>query len=298
VKTLATSLTASEATPYDQALAIEHHLRTYAYNLDLPPPPVEQDVVDYFLFDLQEGYCDYYATSMVVLARFVGLPARIAVGFASGTFDEANNRFLVTGADAHSWVEVYFPEYGWIPFEPTTGQPALARPEALPEIPAELESALRPFTPKWQRIAGWTGLTLFAGFILLATGSIAWMFVDSWRLKKLTPIETTGNIFQRLYPIGRRLVVPALRGDTPYEYVRSFSQRLNEITLLKMDARILSPAAQEIQALVKYHIIAVYSPEPLLTSSQNEVLKIWRRLQLRLWWARLRVYLSSRLKES
>jgi transglutaminase-like putative cysteine protease len=111
---LALDLTATEPFPLDRALAIESYLRDFTYTLDLPPPPTNRDVVDYFLFDLQMGYCDYYATSMVVLARAAGLPARIVIGYSSEQYDQDSNVYIVTEAQAHSWVEIYFPDYGWV----------------------------------------------------------------------------------------------------------------------------------------------------------------------------------------
>ena len=127
VKELAIQLTATEPTPYDRAHAIEQYLRTFPYTLDVPRPPLNQDLVDYFLFDLRKGYCDYYASAMVVLARAAGLPARLAIGYASGTYNLNSRRFIVTQAEAHSWVEVFFPGIGWVPFEPTAGLPAITR---------------------------------------------------------------------------------------------------------------------------------------------------------------------------
>jgi transglutaminase-like putative cysteine protease len=124
-------LTSAEPTPYDRARAIEQYLRTFPYSLDVPHPPPDQDLVDYFLNDLRKGYCDYYASAMVVLARAAGIPARLAIGYANGTYDLNSRRFLVTEADAHSWVEVFFPNIGWVAFEPTAGRPAL---EILPRI--------------------------------------------------------------------------------------------------------------------------------------------------------------------
>jgi transglutaminase-like putative cysteine protease len=64
---------------------IEDYLRTYPYNLDVPIPPAQHDITDYFLFDLKKGYCDYFATSMVVLSRLAGIPARLAIGYVTGT---------------------------------------------------------------------------------------------------------------------------------------------------------------------------------------------------------------------
>ncbi|MCU0520540.1 MAG: transglutaminase domain-containing protein, partial [Anaerolineae bacterium] len=124
---LARDLTATQPTGYDQAVAIEQYLREFEYTLDVPKPGLSDDIADYFLFELQRGYCDYYATSMVVLARAVGLPARLVVGFVSGTYDPGQARYVVTEAEAHAWPEVYFPGYGWIEFEPTGGRPPIQR---------------------------------------------------------------------------------------------------------------------------------------------------------------------------
>ncbi len=104
--------------PYDQARAIEQFLRQYPYSLDVPLPPSDADPVDYFLFDLQIGYCDYYASAMVVMARSLGLPARMAVGFLGQSPDE-NGVQTILQLNGHSWAEVYFAEYGWVEFEPT-----------------------------------------------------------------------------------------------------------------------------------------------------------------------------------
>ncbi len=89
VTELARSITSAAATPYDQALAIERYLREYPYDLAITPAPPKQDTVDYFLFDAKTGYCDYYASAMVVLARSLGIPARLATGFATGDYEPA-----------------------------------------------------------------------------------------------------------------------------------------------------------------------------------------------------------------
>ena len=144
VRALAIELTAPERTPYDRARAIESYLRTFPYTLDVPRPPVGRDVVDYFLFDLKKGYCDYYASSMVVLARAAGIPARLVIGYANGTYNLNSKRFVVTEADAHSWVEVYFPGIGWVTFEPTSGRPPLNRADAALPLRHSPRLLLRP----------------------------------------------------------------------------------------------------------------------------------------------------------
>jgi transglutaminase-like putative cysteine protease len=129
VKQLAGQITAGIPGRYGQVKAIENHLRNgYAYSLDSPEYPEEgRDFVDHFLFSQKEGYCDYFSTAMVVMLRSVGIPARWVKGFAPGeaveTADAPNTPLSVTvrNKDAHSWVEVYFPQIGWMAFEPTPG---------------------------------------------------------------------------------------------------------------------------------------------------------------------------------
>jgi len=128
---LAKEITRNAPTPYDKASAIEAYLRkNIAYNEGIPLPPANRDKVDYILFDLKQAYCDYYATSMIVLLRSLGIPARMAAGYARGrleTLDNQEQAYLVQNKDAHSWVEVFFPTYGWIEFEPTAAQPVITR---------------------------------------------------------------------------------------------------------------------------------------------------------------------------
>jgi transglutaminase-like putative cysteine protease len=115
-------------TPYDTAKAVETWLRrNIRYNESIPQPPVGQDPVDWVLFDYREGYCNYYASAMVVMLRTVGVPARMAAGFAQGDWSDAENAFVVEERDAHTWVEVYFPGYGWVEFEPTAAQTPIDR---------------------------------------------------------------------------------------------------------------------------------------------------------------------------
>ena len=123
VRRLATESGAGAATPYDQALAIERFVRSFPYETRVPPPPPDRDWVDYTLFDLQTGYSDYYATAMMVMLRTLGVPARVASGFAPGEFVEDEAAYIVYESEAHSWVEVFFPSYGWINFEPSSLRP-------------------------------------------------------------------------------------------------------------------------------------------------------------------------------
>jgi hypothetical protein len=80
-------------------------------------------VVDHFLFESREGWCEQIASSLVVLARLHGIPARLATGYAIGSYDSVGRRYLVRERDAHAWAEVWFPDAGWVPFDPTAVVP-------------------------------------------------------------------------------------------------------------------------------------------------------------------------------
>jgi hypothetical protein len=123
VKDLSLSLTSSNENNYDKARTIEHYLATnYPYNLDVRSTPRNRDFVDYFLFDLKEGYCSYYASAMAILARCAGLPARYVEGYMlpPEPLEDDRTAFIITNMQAHAWVEIYFEGYGWLPFEPTS----------------------------------------------------------------------------------------------------------------------------------------------------------------------------------
>jgi len=126
VQNLAVQLTTSSNNPYDKAVAVETYLRSLPYSLNVPDPPPNQDGVDYFLFVSKTGYCDYFASAMAVMLRSVGIPARVVSGYATGQ-RQPDGSYLVKDSDSHTWVEAYFPPYGWIPFEPSGSWPRFER---------------------------------------------------------------------------------------------------------------------------------------------------------------------------
>jgi transglutaminase-like putative cysteine protease len=120
VYALAKSITASQSTEYGKALALQNFFLgpDFSYSLDPPDDGYGISSLTNFLFHTREGYCQQFAGSYAVLARAIGLPTRLAVGFATGT--DTDGTYQVTDADAHTWPEVYFgPNFGWLPFEPT-----------------------------------------------------------------------------------------------------------------------------------------------------------------------------------
>lgn len=128
IRDLAKKVTANAKTPYEKVRAIEDYLRNsgqYKYETkDVPVPAQGQDFVDQFLFESQRGYCDHFSSAMAVMLRTIGVPTRWVKGFAPGTTIGTDNNGVdtveVRNRDAHSWVEVYFPDTGWIPFEATS----------------------------------------------------------------------------------------------------------------------------------------------------------------------------------
>ncbi|WP_435183222.1 transglutaminaseTgpA domain-containing protein [Halobellus sp. EA9] len=128
VRERAASVTADAETPYAEAVAIERYLESNKeYSLSVPPP--SGDVVDTFLFERDAGYCTYFATAMVVMLRSEGVPARFVTGYTSGE-QTGDGEYVVRGLNSHAWVEVYFPEVGWVRFDPTPGGPRETAEEA------------------------------------------------------------------------------------------------------------------------------------------------------------------------
>ena len=136
VQELALQIAEGLETPYDKAAAVTGYLRTnIEYSELIASPPLKRDILEWFLFDEKKGFCNYYATSEVILLRLVGVPARMVVGFAQGEYDEeypdfgrAYATYSIRQYDAHAWPEVYFPGIGWVEFEPTANQSEIERP--------------------------------------------------------------------------------------------------------------------------------------------------------------------------
>jgi transglutaminase-like putative cysteine protease len=135
------------SSPYDTAVAVEQHLKeNYRYSLDVGTAPTVNPVED-FLFVRKTGYCDHYATAMVVLLRTLGIPSRLATGFAQGEWNDVGNYYTVRQRDAHAWVEVYLAGSGWVTFDPTPNVP-LALPHPLV---AQIGKVLDSVRLKWDR---------------------------------------------------------------------------------------------------------------------------------------------------
>lgn len=128
IERLAHELTRAQETPLQIAKALEKELRVrYKYDLSSPSGGAE-DPLDHFLFESKRGHCEFYSTAMAVMLRIKGVPSRNVTGFVGGTYNRFGEFYAVRQGDAHSWVEAYLPERGWIRFDPTP--PSSAEPQA------------------------------------------------------------------------------------------------------------------------------------------------------------------------
>ena len=252
VRDLGAELTAGAETPYDKAKAVEAYLKTLPYSLTMNPPPYNSDGVDHFLFNERRGYSEYFASAMTVLLRTQGIPARMVTGYTVGQQVPDEDIYIVADSNSHGWVEVFFPGYGWIGFEPTPGAsipiaappviedkpldfvlPAedldvplcdddeelddceeefLLEPTASPEQESLLVQLARQYLP-------WLGGVLAAAAVIAALG---WLF---WR-RYLTPSSDPPTVFRRLAFLGRLNAVGPAAWQTPYQYMRRLQGEL------------------------------------------------------------------------
>lgn len=172
VKNLARELTAPHANAFDKVHALNDHLLTYPYDFFPPPHPPGAEVVDNFLFEDQRGFCEMYVTSLVVMARSLGIPARLTSGYGSGDYNPVTGYYEVRFNHAHSWAEVYFPGHGWVPFDPTPGwepqpYPTPVQNWLLSDNGALLNQLSGLNLPlKEATSVGLTGLTFFVPFLI------------------------------------------------------------------------------------------------------------------------------------
>ena len=245
VRTLAEETVAGLDNAYDKASAIEAYLRTIPYNDSIEAPLEGRDGVDYFLFDVREGYCDYYASAMAVMARAVGIPARVANGYTQGEYQADRGTFLVRERNAHAWAEVYFPRYGWVEFEPTASEPVIIRPQPRTVAPypsGELnhldreedrnlledlgdDMTLPPYVPpdrgaRWMENIRWGGIVGVIGVVLV--GLIAWL---RWWRKRLA-LNAVERAYERMVAYASWLGYPRQPHQTPYEYAAVLGQAL------------------------------------------------------------------------
>ncbi|WKT76017.1 transglutaminase TgpA family protein [Lysinibacillus fusiformis] len=281
VRDLALSITQDKTTVYDQIKTVEGYFRTNGFRYDKKQaaiPAENQDYVDQFLFDTKVGYCDNFSTSMVVLLRSIGIPARWVKGFAPGTagpMSDGLREYRITNDNAHSWVEAYIPGTGWMEFEPTIGfsgnvnidydipldtseQEEIVQPEQKPEQPQKQEQVSNKEQSKsmFSLDMLWTWLKKFAYvwimvFVLLIISGIAlylqrktWlpkMHVRVYR-KKTANWSTFDSSYQILLKQLSRIGLRMRDGET----LHMFAERV--------DASLETDKMQKLTAVYEQHV--------------------------------------------
>lgn len=304
VRELAVEITDQADNPYDKALAIERFLRSIPYSLKIPEPPSGQDGVDYFLFNLQAGFCDYYASAMAVLARAAGLPARFVMGYASGIYDPNNDHYVVVEANAHAWVEIYFNDIGWVAFEPTAAQPAIIRPddesqqdEVVATLPTNEDTQTLSWAIRLRKVVPLIFIGLVVSVVLVVQVMFVWRALDALWWKHLHPQDAIKNMYQRMCRDGEYVIGQHPIGDTPYEYTARLQSVIQD-SILRQSGRtrlpgfkkvpsLLIPASREIQQITELYVYSVYSAQLATPEMRAKVLDTWQRLRGRLWLARI-----------
>lgn len=283
---------ANAVTPYDQAAAIEAYLRSDQFTYTLQPPPTSEgmDPIDFFLRVSHKAYCEYFATAMGDMLRSLGIPTRLVNGYGPGSFDTSAGAFVVRGEDAHTWVEVYFPGYGWIPFEPTKDsdgvyQPILRGTSGSPclrdngcDDPGSSSgsaSGLPVPAPKNSRgevdpgqlgggfavrIPDAATLTTVLGVLLAA---LLLLFAGISRY--LRP-RTVMGVWNRMLALSRLAGADGRPGETPNE----LSQRLQHT---------FPEAREPVDSLASGFAIAAYAPPDVASTARSSVMESWSALR-------------------
>jgi len=240
----ATKVTNGAPTMYDAAIALQTYLHTFTYTTRMPKLPTDQDYVAWFL-TIKQGFCTWFASAMALMARSLGMPARVASGYTAGTFDARTNSYVVKGGQAHTWTQIYFGRYGWINFEPTAQFTPFVRPQPITAAPSTTPGAskggargttsrtpvgVRQNSPGGTSVTAtghanaFVGVGLGLGALIVLLALIAALVVFWWRAlyRSLSPVAAA---FARITLLGRWAGAPPRRSQTPGEY----SERLGAL---------------------------------------------------------------------
>ena len=301
VNDLAARVVGGVHTPYDKASAVENYLRSnYPYNLRVDPPPFNADGVDHFLFTLREGYSEYFGSTMAVMLRTVGVPARLAVGYTTGDEIGEEDLFSVTDSHSHAWVEVYFPDFGWIPFEPTPGKslPGVYQPGAeRPEAPEGGQADVEPFDDECfdgledcfnqnltesnfefsietdedsSIIDLWPWLVSALAGLAVAGGSVRWLWGRFLAMPNNPRIA-----FRRMSTLASLASAGPTEFQTPYQ----FGYRLQEA---------LPAQKTPVSIIVAAYVRNRYGNKNSTDSDRRVLAVAWQRLRLPMLWAVIR----------
>lgn len=288
IRDLALQVTSAKSNPYDKAEAIESYLRTFKYSQSIEGPPQGRDVVDYFLFDGREGYCEYFSSAMVVMLRSIGVPAREVTGYTGGALDPESQSYQIKESNAHAWPQVYFPSYGWVDFEPTPSQPPVWRSEGIgaeesgqdSNAPSEMMRDFSrfsnlPYDPDNQlsgnfaidvvRSAAESSIfRVGAGFFGAMAIGMAFVLL-SWRMG-LGHLRSTKLAYAKLCKAGAWLGIRGRTSQTPYEFGEALGAAL-------------PGAARPVSRIVSRYVEEAYSGSRSGESHKGEPEGYWNQVR-------------------
>ena len=294
VRELGRELTAGAETPYDKAKAIEAYLKTLPYSLSIQPPPYDADGVDYFLFEQKMGYSEYFASAMTVLLRTQGIPARMVTGYTVGNQVPEHDIYVVTDSHSHGWVEVFFPSYGWISFEPTPGAtiPIATRPapaeapdlSGLPSVVLDIplcefedeEDCEEEFLIEEQagpeedplairlvrEYSPWVGG--FLAFLAIVAG-LVWFF---WR-RYMSPSRDPETAFRRLAFLARLNALAPASYQTPFQYLERLYEEMPD-------------HRQQLSTIIGGYVRFLYGRKETTEEEAEELVQAWLQVRLAL----------------
>lgn len=250
VHELAREITAQTTNDYDRVRAIEDHLSgNYRYSLDSPVPPAGRDAVDHFLFDTDVGFCEQFASATAVMLRSLGVPTRVVVGHTPGDRNPFTGYYEVQESDAHAWVEVWFPGFGWYEFDPTFDIPPatieLAEVVPLARVIRFLASYMDGLAPAGIRSA-------LQGALLVAIGGAlvfaALRLASRRRAREAAEPLPTDRVQLAFWKLERVLAsrgAPRRAGETPHETLQRSGRQAgwgpSDVPAQALDAVLYSP---------------------------------------------------------
>jgi len=272
---------------YDKAAAIEQFLRGYGINLRIPAAGPREDSVDYFLFEAEEGYFDYHASAMVVMLRSLGIPARIAVGYAIDNSDRVpqTNVYTVSEANSFAWPEVYFPGLGWVEFNPTPSEALIPRAisdgglfsgNVFPEeflddafaLPAGVERGLGApeeldalVIEEESDVVSRVTLSIVLGVVVLMVMG-AGIFQYSWQ-HGLGRYAYPVQVWEKTLRLARWSRIRARPQETPREVVERLRQALPEI--------------EDLDFLGESYVKTRYGQKELTEAERQRLKDVWRQ---------------------
>ncbi len=278
---------------YDAAAAIEAYLRSSVFTYTLEPQlaPAGVDPLDYFLFTSHTGYCEFFASAMGDMLRSLGIPTRLVSGFGPGTYETTFNAYVVRSEDAHAWVEVYFPTYGWIEFEPTRDNGGAYN--TIPRGASGTNACQRDLgcdTPGGGGAAGVAPLPSGRGATANDTGGAAggggfsFHVPDPSTLTKIVAIvialllvlfaavarylrpRTVMGVWRRTLVLARIAGADQRIGETPFELGRRL-------------ARTFPEASDPMRSLTNGFVVAAYAPADVAGSARASVMEAWSALR-------------------